>query len=63
MTLGEIEDAAYDRGLEQGLENAKLESAKRALAMGLTIDQIANITQLSHEEIEKLQKAENNNPE
>ncbi len=66
MTIEDLENAAYDRGVEQGIkqgmehgaECSKLENAKNALSLGLSIEQVKAITGLSEEEIEKLQKSE-----
>ena len=41
-------------GLSQGVQQAKLETAKNLLSIGLSQDQIASVTGLSVEEIEKL---------
>ena len=41
-------------GLSQGAREAKLETAKKFLAMGLSVEQVADGTGLSVEEIEKL---------
>ena len=41
-------------GLSQGVQQAKLETAKNLLSIGLSQDQIASVTGLSIEEIEKL---------
>jgi predicted transposase/invertase (TIGR01784 family) len=41
-------------GLSQGEKKAKLETAKKFLAMGLSVEQVATGTGLSPEEIEKL---------
>ena len=41
-------------GLVEGEKKAKLESAKRFLSMGLSIEQVASGTGLSIEEVEKL---------
>ena len=41
-------------GLSQGARDAKLETAKKFLAMGLSVEQVATGTGLSPEEIEKL---------
>ena len=41
-------------GLSQGAQQAKLETAKKFLAMGLSVEQVADGTGLSPEEIEKL---------
>ena len=45
---------AFDDGLSQGAQQAKLETAKNALTMHLPIEQVAILTGLSPEEIEKL---------
>ena len=47
-------DEGISIGLSQGAQQAKLETAKKFLAMGLSVEQIANGTGLSIEEIEKL---------
>ena len=41
-------------GEERGRNEAKLETAKNALTMNLSIEQVATLTGLSVEEIEKL---------
>ena len=41
-------------GLSQGAQQAKLETARKFLAMGFSIEQVADGTGLSVEEIEKL---------
>ena len=45
---------AFDDGLSQGAQQAKLETAKNALTMNLPVEQVAILTGLSVEEIEKL---------
>ena len=42
------------QGITQGARDAKIETAKKFLAMGLSVEQVANGTGLSPEEIEKL---------
>ena len=42
------------QGISQGEKKAKLETAKNLLSIGLSQDQIASVTGLSPEEIEKL---------
>ena len=42
------------RGISLGITQAKLETAKKFLSMGLSVEQVANGTGLSVEEIEKL---------
>ena len=46
--------AGEERGISIGLSQAKLETAKKFLAMGLSVEQVATGTGLSPEEIEKL---------
>ena len=52
---------AYDDGfsqwLSQGAYEAKVEAARSAIAMGLTVEQIVKITGLSEEEISQLQQS------
>ena len=45
---------AFDDGLSQGEKKAKLETARNALTMNLSVEQVAILTGLSVEEIEKL---------
>ena len=45
---------SFEDGLSQGEKKAKLETAKKFLAMGLSVEQVADGTGLSVEEIEKL---------
>ena len=42
------------QGITQGARDAKLETAKNALTMNLSIEQVATLTGLSVDEIEKL---------
>ena len=58
MTLEDLENAAYDRGVEHGAECSKLEDAKNALSLGLSIEQVKAITGLSEEEILEIKKNE-----
>ena len=48
------EKAGEERGISMGVQQAKLETAKKFLAMGLSVEQVADGTGLSVEEIEKL---------
>ena len=48
------EERGISIGLSQGVQQAKLETAKKFLAMGLSVEQVADGTGLSVEEIEKL---------
>ena len=56
FSLGRNEGIAIgeERGISLGITQAKLETAKKFLSMGLSIKQIADGTGLSIEEIEKL---------
>ena len=44
------------RGIEQGARYARLEDARRMLKYGDSVEKIADITQLSLDEIQSLQK-------
>ena len=46
----------YDHGFNQGIEKSKLDVAKNLLKTNLSIDDIANCTGLSKEDIESLKK-------
>ena len=46
--------AGEERGISKGAQQAKLETAKKFLSMGLSVEQVATGTGLSPEEIEKL---------
>ncbi|MBQ2125872.1 MAG: hypothetical protein II196_08790 [Spirochaetales bacterium] len=48
------EERGRNEGISLGITQAKLETAKNALAMNLSIEQVATLTGLSVEEIEKL---------
>ena len=48
------EKAGEERGISMGVQQAKLETAKNALTMNLPVEQVAILTGLSIEEIEKL---------
>ena len=50
----EGEKVGLEKGLVEGEKKAKIESAKRFLSMGLSVEQVATGTGLSLEEIEKL---------
>ena len=62
MTLEMLKKDTYDsgftdgrnEGISMGLSQAKIETAKNALTMNLSIEQVAILTGLSPEEIEKL---------
>ncbi len=49
-----IADGGYDKGLEQGEKNTKLEIAKKMKHKKISVEEIIDITGLSKEEIEKL---------
>ena len=46
--------AGEERGISKGAQQTKLETAKKFLAMGLSVEQVATGTGLSIEEIEKM---------
>ena len=48
------EERGRNEGISLGITQAKLETAKKFLSMGLSVEQVANGTGLSIEEIEKL---------
>ena len=48
------EERGISIGITQGAREAKLETARKFLAMGLLVEQVADGTGLSPEEIEKL---------
>ena len=52
--IAEAKNEAREEGISLGVQQAKLETAKNALTMNLPIEQIAILTGLSPEEIEKL---------
>jgi predicted transposase/invertase (TIGR01784 family) len=56
FTAGEKvgEERGISIGLSQGAQQKAIETAKKFLAMGLSIEQVANGTGLSPEEIEKM---------
>lgn len=54
--LEEGKKAGLEDGKKKGLAEGKLESAKNALAMGLSVEQVEKITRLPAEQIEELQK-------
>ena len=49
-----IEEAGFDKGLAQGAKSKQIEIAKKMKAKNMKIDEIAEITDLTKEEIEKL---------
>ncbi len=60
QTIEEAKDIAYQKGLDEGVaqgvkENA-IENAKNALAMGLSDEQVAQITGLTLETVLELAK-------
>jgi predicted transposase/invertase (TIGR01784 family) len=56
ISIGEKlgEERGRNEGISIGLSQAKIETAKNALTMNLSIEQVATLTGLSVEEIEKL---------
>ena len=47
---------AYESGVEKGLQQKAIETAKNFISMGLSIEQVAQGTGLSIEEIQALAK-------
>lgn len=54
--LIETEKQSFEKGVSQGLNNRNIEIAKKMLQMGLSISDISEATDLSEEEILKLQE-------
>ena len=54
MTFPIGEERGISIGLSQGAHQKAVETAKKFLAMGLSVEQVADGTGLSPEEIEKL---------
>ena len=52
--LVEGEKVGLEKGLAEGEKKAKIESARNALSLGLSVEQVAIITGLSIEEVEGL---------
>ena len=52
----EAYEEGLNKGISQGAEQAKIETAKNMLENGISKEIIANCTGLSHEEVEKLAK-------
>ena len=52
--MNDIKNQGYEQGHEDGIKKTKLELAKKMLAKGMTINEVAEITGLSISEIEKL---------
>ncbi|GAA0342983.1 hypothetical protein GCM10008931_37840 [Oceanobacillus oncorhynchi subsp. oncorhynchi] len=50
----QLPNSYFERGLEKGKQEGKQEIALELLAIGMPINQIAEITKLSKEEIKKL---------
>ena len=48
----ELIDHGYAKGIEQGIEREKVQTAKKFLNMGLSIDQVMEGAGLSKQEIE-----------
>lgn len=49
-------DAGHKEGLEKGLEQGRAEMILRMMESGISVEQIAHITQMSTDEIETLIK-------
>ena len=56
VSIGRNEGIAIgeERGISKGAQQKAIETAKNALTMNLSIEQVATLTGLSPEEIEKL---------
>jgi hypothetical protein len=52
--LSTVERQGEERGIEQGIEQEKIETARRLLKSGASLDTICSITELSNEKIEIL---------
>jgi predicted transposase/invertase (TIGR01784 family) len=52
--IAEAKSGAREEGIRQGMLQAKIETAKNLLSIGLSQEQIASVTGLSVDEIEKL---------
>ena len=48
------EEYVFDQGIEQGVEKNKFDTAKRLLAMGLSIGDVAKGTDLDYSTVRKL---------
>ncbi|WP_370453200.1 helix-turn-helix domain-containing protein [Oceanobacillus sp. CFH 90083] len=53
----QLPNSYFDKGKQEGLEKGRQEIALKLIAKGMPISQIAEITNLSKEEIEKLADA------
>ena len=49
-----IEAAGYDKGLEAGIEQTKIEMVKEMKKLNIDIETIAKVSKLSKEEIDKI---------
>ena len=47
-------EKGFEKGIEKGIEKGKLETARKLRDFGMSVQQIAQVTELSVEEIEKL---------
>ena len=47
-------DTALEKGREEGMEKAKIATARRLLSMGLSDEQVSTATELPLEEIQKM---------
>ncbi|MCG9879967.1 MAG: hypothetical protein MH472_05160 [Bacteroidia bacterium] len=52
--LKNVIDTAYDEGKLEGKLEEKMEMAKKAILLGLKVEQIMELTSLTEEEINKL---------
>ena len=49
-----IHNHGYDKGIEVGIKQGKIETAKKMRVKKMTIEEIVELTGLTKEEIEKL---------
>ena len=55
VALDKIENRGFERGIEQGIETTKYETAINLLQMGLSLEQVAQGTNLPLERIKQIQ--------
>ena len=52
--FAEGEALGVEKGISQGAEQTKIQTAKKMITMGLTLEQIAQATDLSFEKVQQL---------
>ncbi|MBD5407451.1 MAG: hypothetical protein K2M50_00920 [Treponemataceae bacterium] len=55
VALDKIENRGFERGIERGIETTKYETAINFLKMGLSLEQVAQGTNLPLERIKQIQ--------